>query len=83
MIFPEARRGKLSVLPNFQISKSHSVFEIWTHISACELNSIEVQTLKCNMGPKSTPSLISKAWKGINTPLEVGLMFPWIALKHQ
>ena len=40
------------------------------HVSSI---SIEVQTLKCNMGPKSTPSLISKAWKGINTPLKVGL----------
>ena len=36
--FWESSWGEISVLPNFQISKSHSVFEILTPFFACELN---------------------------------------------
>ena len=37
-IFRESSRGKISVLPIFQISKPHSVFEILTEFFACELH---------------------------------------------
>ena len=69
-----------------QIFKSQNLTQFlrfgpnFLHVSSI---SIEVQSLNTNMGPKTTPSMISKggyqippplAWDGINTPLEVGLM---------
>ena len=59
-----------------QIFKSQNLTQFlrfgpkFLHVSSI---SIEVQTLKCNMEPKTTPSLISKAWNGMNNPLELGL----------
>ena len=40
MNFCESSWGKISFLPNFQISKSHSVFEIWTWFFVWEVQSL-------------------------------------------
>ena len=46
MNFCEASWAEISVLPNFQISKSQSVFEIWTQFFACELHFYRGPTSK-------------------------------------
>ena len=45
------------MLRNFQISKYHSVFEIWTHFLHVSSISTEVHPQNSNLGSYTTPSL--------------------------